>query len=350
MEQIKSSNDAKLSISSDIAKLSGDKIKAIGRELESMSGDPETPKDCLMQCGMFNIKSVNDMMKESSSRPDPKPLWKTLWYEGEVSCLFADSGNGKSIYAVQMATHIAKEVKVLYFDFELSDKQFQLRYTDKDGRLYQFPSNLYRVEINPETMNVDGDFEDAIVADIEKAAVQTDAKVLIIDNLTWMCVNSEKGDAAGILMIKLMKLKKKYGWSVLVLAHTPKRPLTEPITANHLAGSKKLYNFFDSAFTIGLSAKDTSLRYIKQMKVRYGDFTYDGNNVMVCQIEQENAFLHFEVLEFSSEMEHLRPPLDKDVSERNRMVKELSEQGKSLRGIAGATGISKSTVSRILKN
>ena len=323
-----------------------DKIKEIEKELSDLS----QPTECPTQCGMFNIKSVNVMMEESSSRPDPKPLWKTLWYEGEVGCLFADSGNGKSIYAVQMATHIARDVKVLYFDFELSDKQFQLRYTDKDGHLFSFPSNLYRVEINPETMNVDGDFEDSIVADIEKAAVQTSAKVLIIDNLTWMCVNSEKGDAAGTLMMKLMKLKKKYGWSMLVLAHTPKRPLTEPITQNHLAGSKKLYNFFDSVFTIGLSAKDTSLRYIKQMKVRYGDFTYDGNNVMVCQIEKEDAFLHFEFLEFSTEKEHLRTPSDKDVSERNRIVKELSEQGKSVRAIADEVGISKTQVSRILKN
>lgn len=329
-----------------------DKIQAIGEELNSQlnGNNPEPPTECLTQCGMFNIKSVNDMMKESSSRPDPKPLWKTLWCEGELCCLFADSGNGKSIYAVQMATYIAKDAKVLYFDFELSDKQFQLRYTDKDGHLYQFPSNLYRVEINPETMNVDGDFEDAIVADIERAAIKTNSRVLIIDNLTWMCVNSEKGDAAGTLMMKLMTLKKKYRWSILVLAHTPKRPLTEPITQNHLAGSKKLYNFFDSAFTIGLSAKDTSLRYIKQVKVRGGDFTYNENNVMVCQIEKENAFLHFEFLDFSTEREHLRTPSDKDMSERNRIVKELSEQGKSIRAIATEVGISKSQVSRILNN
>lgn len=56
-------------------------------------------------------------------------------------------------------------------------------------------------------------------------------------------------------MMKLMNLKKQYGWSLLVIAHTPKRNLSSPITQNDLAGSKKLYNFFDSVVAIGKSAK-----------------------------------------------------------------------------------------------
>ncbi len=301
------------------------------------------------QCGMFNIKSVNDMMKSAASRPDPKELWKELWYEGEISCLFADSGNGKSIYAVQISTNIAMKEKVLYFDFELSDKQFQLRYTDDVGHLHQFPPNLYRVEINPEDMDVSESFEDAVVANIENAANQTGSNVMVIDNLTWLCNNSEKGDMAGRLMMKLMKLKKKYGWSILVIAHTPKRSLTAPITQNDLAGSKKLYNFFDSIFAIGLSAKDPNLRYIKQLKVRYGAFTYDSNNVMVCHIVKDGTFLHFEFLEFSSERDHLKEPTKEDDERLAMAVKELADEGKSIRGIGKELGISKSKVSRILE-
>ena len=75
----------------------------------------------------------------------------------------------------------------------------------------------------------------------------------------------EKGDAAGRLMIQLNNLKKRYGLSILVLAHTPKRSLDCPITSNDLAGSKRLYNFFDSVFVIGKSALDGGLRYVKQL-------------------------------------------------------------------------------------
>ena len=103
----------------------------------------------------------------------------------------------------------------------------------------------------------------------------------------------EKGDAAGRLMIQLNNLKKRYALSILVLAHTPKRSLDCPITSNDLAGSKRLYNFFDSVFTIGKSAQDGGLRYVKQLKVRYGTFSHDADNVIVYEIDKVDAFLQF---------------------------------------------------------
>ncbi len=62
---------------------------------------------------------------------------------GELSCLFADSNvMGKSILAVQIADRIARTDNVLYLDFELSEKQFQLRYTNEHGELSTpFPTN-----------------------------------------------------------------------------------------------------------------------------------------------------------------------------------------------------------------
>ena len=299
--------------------------------------------------GVFRVRSANAVVREAAATPDPTPLWLELWYYGEVSCLFADSNAGKSIYAVQIGIDIARRGHmVLYFDFELSDKQFQLRYSDEQGNLNTFPDNLYRVEINRESLDV-SNFEDAIIGNIEQAALQTGAKVLIIDNLTYLCIASEKGDVAGALMFRLMALKKKHGLSMLILAHTPKRCLSNPITQNDLAGSKKLYNFFDSVFAIGKSAKDSNLRYIKQLKVRYGNYTYDSDNVIVSAIEKIGAFLQFVNIGYATEKEHLKEPSEKDLSQEIENVKQLSGQGKSIREIAKELNISKSKVGRILK-
>lgn len=226
--------------------------------------------------GMLRLRSANKTLRVAAMRPDPEDLYNGLWFEGEVCCLFADSNVGKSIYAVQMADEIAQLRNVLYVDCELSDKQFQLRYTNKDtGVLHSFPESLIRAEINPAKMDMKN-FEDQIINDIESAAQMTASKIIIIDNLTYLCNSSEKGDQAGIFMMKLMNLKMKYGWSLLIIAHTPKRTMTNPITQNDLAGSKKLYNFFDSVFAIGKSARDEKLRYVKQVKVRAGEYQYGG--------------------------------------------------------------------------
>lgn len=323
----------------------GFNIKSIGNELAKAD---QLKDNIPTQVGMFTIKTANQTIKEASLRPDPDALWMSLWYEGEVCCLFADSNLGKSIYAVQIAASIANSKKVLYFDFELSDKQFQLRYTGDDGTLNQFPKDLYRVEINRDALGSDN-FEDTIIRNIEDAAVMTGAKVMIIDNLTYLCLASEKGDAAALLMMRLMNLKKKYDLSILVLAHTPKRPLTNPITQNDLAGSKKLYNFFDSVFAIGKSAVDNRLRYIKQVKCRYGSFEYDADNVIICEIIKDGSFTQFAQTGFATEKEHLKEPSDSDRADMIATVKRLHAEGKTQRQIKEETGLSLGSVNNYIK-
>lgn len=317
----------------------------IGAELQKADQEKNELPEVV---GMLRIKTANDTLIEAKQRPNPQPLWLSLWYEGEICCLFSDSNLGKSIYAVQIGESIAKTQAVLYFDFELSDKQFQLRYTDESGETHHFEEKFYRGEIDKETLDVEH-FEESIISNIEAAAIKYSAKVLIVDNLTWICSSSEKGDIAGRFMMKLCALKKKHGLSVLVIAHTPKRNQSNPITQNDLAGSKKLYNFFDSAFAIGQSAKDNGLRYVKQMKVRYGGYEYDSENVIVYQIEKAGAFLQFTFVEYAAERDHLRERTEGDVSQEIETVKELGQQNLSVREIAKRLNMSKSKVQRLLK-
>ena len=117
--------------------------------------------------------------------PTPRALWDSFWYEGELSCLFADSNVGKSILAVQIADRIARTDNVLYLDFELSEKQFQLRYTNEHGKPYTFPESLYRVSLDCNSL-LEADFEEAIMGGIEQMALQTGCKIFIVDNLTYL--------------------------------------------------------------------------------------------------------------------------------------------------------------------
>ena len=317
-------------------------IEAICSEVEATSDTTDI--------GMFTIKSANRTITDAALRPNPRSLYLELWYEGEVCCLFSDSNLGKSIYAVQMADQIASTRRVLLVDCELTDKQFQMRYTDAEtGLIHIFPEGLYRAEINPITLDVN-DYEEKIIKNIEAVALRMATSIIIIDNLTYLCNSSDKGVDAGIFMMKLMNLKKKYGWSLLIIAHTPKRNLSSPITQNDLAGSKKLYNFFDSVFAIGKSAKDDRLRYVKQLKVRAGEFLYDANNIIVYELEKSSGFVHFEFKEYSTEKEHLRERTESDEEKQLKRIKELKAQGKSVRDIAALVGLSKSKVWRLLQS
>ena len=318
-----------------------DPIKAISGAIESAENAREV--------GMLTIKAANNALLDASRRPNPDELYHSLWYEGEVGCLFADSNLGKSIYAVQIAEYIAQDRPVLYLDCELSEKQFQLRYTDKDtGILHEFPDNFLRAEINP--ANIDPKhYEEQILKDIEDAMLSTGCKTGIVDNIGYLCNNTDKGVDAGQFMMNLLALKRKYGWSLLIIAHTPKRSLSSPITQNDLAGSKRLFNYFDSVMAIGQSAKDDRLRYVKQLKIRSGEQEYGGNNVLVYEISHEGGYVHFQFVEFSQESEHLRDRSDEAREVERNNIAELKNQGKSVRQIAAILGISKSKVDRIIK-
>ncbi len=299
--------------------------------------------------GIFTASSINDVISRAIQRPDPRQLYDCFWYEGELSCLFADSNLGKSILAVQIAREIAQRYneQVLYFDFELSDKQFQMRYTSDNGKVAHFPTGLLRVEVDHECVAAGGG--NFILPNLEQVIIASGIRILIIDNLTWLCTATENGEDAAVLMQQLMSLKFKYDLSLLVIAHTPKRDMTRPITANDLAGSKKLFNFFDSVFAIGRSAQDEHLRYIKQLKCRYGAFTHDSSNVLTCSIERdEDAFLQFKSQGQCSESVHLKTLTDKDRENLDETILTMHREGRTYRQIAAALNVSMWKITRVL--
>ena len=184
---------------------------------------------------------------------------------GELSCLFADSNVGKSILAVQIADRIARTDIVLYLDFELSKNSSSFAIPTDMAGCIPFPTNCtgYQWTATPCWMST---LREAIIGSIEQMALQTECRIFIVDNLTYLCCAIEKGDAAGRLMIHLNNLKRGTGCQSLYWHTLPKRSMGAPSHPTTLQGSKRLYNFFDSVFAIGKSALDGGLRYVKQLK------------------------------------------------------------------------------------
>ena len=322
--------------------------ESILKSLESLLQDEQTGRNVPRNAGMLEIVDANLAMERASMCQNPKPLFDPFWYEGEIGCLFADSNVGKSILAMQIAADIAKEQRVLYFDLELSEKQFQLRYTDENGKLYRFPDKLFRVTINPDLLgSLSVPFEEAVMGSIEEAAISTESKALVIDNISILCMQTEKGEDAAALVRRLRELRARHGFSILIIAHTPKRNMCNPITQNDLAGSKKLFNFIDSCFAVGKSVVGSNIRYVKQIKVRNSEERHGTDNVQVYSIDKIGPLLCFVYLENSPESMHLRTA-DKD--ELDGEVLRLSSEGKSMREIASMTGKSKSSVHRIIQD
>jgi len=311
---------------------------------------------------LFTIRTANTWLQQANKKPVPKMLFGKFWYEGELCILFADSNLGKSILAVQIANAIsngesvdpfpceAEPQPVLYFDFELTEKQFEARYSVEYYDHYQFSNQLYRSELNPDSEMPPGfkDFDDYLSACFERAIVQTGSKVLVIDNLTYLRGENEKAKDALPLMKHLKALKNRYGLSILALAHTPKRDMSLELTRNDLQGSKMLMNFCDSAFAIGESEIGKNMRYLKQIKQRNTNQVYGSSNVCVCEVNKPANFLQYEFNGYGVEADHLRKPKRSAQTEYIDEVMALRDQGKSLRQIGSELGISYQKVNRII--
>jgi len=311
---------------------------------------------------LFVSKTANQWIEESKNKPIPKMLFGEFWFESELCILFADTGQGKSILSVQIAESISRGTnisgfnleanpqKVLYFDFELSDKQFENRYSQNYSNHYIFNENFVRCEIKPDCEIPEGvSFEKYLNYSITEEIKNTGSKVLVIDNITYLGTEMEKAKDALPLMKELISLKKKHNLSILVLAHTPKRDLSKAITRNDLQGSKMLMNFCDSSFAIGESHHDQSTKYFKQIKVRQMEFKYDSNNIAVCELSKPDNFLRFEFAGFGYERDHLREPSKEEIDSRKDLVSKLKSDGLSNDQIGKEIGISEGAVRKILK-
>jgi DNA-directed RNA polymerase specialized sigma subunit len=111
-----------------------------------------------------------------------------------------------------------------------------------------------------------------------------------------------------------------------------------------------LMNFCDSAFTIGESNADSSLRYLKQIKQRNTEQVYGESNICLCRIGKPHNFLQYDFVEFSEEWQQLlkRKKSEPD-GETMAKVLAFKEQNYSLREIGRELGISHQKVDRMLK-
>jgi len=300
----------------EFAKAIGDEELFADEWKDSEQEDTENSRK--KNLGLFTVMPASSWIELAKTRPIPKMLFGAFWFEGEVCILFSDTNLGKSILAVQIGNSISKgepihgfqleppKQPVLYFDFELSDKQFETRYSISFERHYEWDDNFLRVEINPDAFAPEQvSNEEFLSISLEESIIKTGAKILIIDNLTYLKNETEKARDALPLMKELKALKKKYGLSILALAHTPKRDLSKPQI-------------------------------------------FDSENVCLCQIAKPFNFLQFEFLDFQTEREHLKEVSEKDKGQRMAEALELHKQGHSKTAIAQRFGVSEGAVRKWL--
>jgi hypothetical protein len=311
------------------------------------------------------LSSENDAETATSS----PCLFGNYWHEGEIAILFSDTGAGKSILAVQIAQSIASGSpwapfslaapprRVLYFDLELTTEQFRRRYSlDDPSCLASFPFDKRLIRAVPgadEELPPDcPDYTYFLTSSLVELIEFSGARVVIIDNISWLNNASQYGISADRLMKALQRLRRRLGLSILVLAHTPKRRIRSRLTLNDLQGSNMISVFADSVFALGFSQKAPDIRYLKGIKRRNSSGGGIHETVTDLRLAKDVCFLGFVPEGSSDERDHIgwsgsiREAEKLDLMEK---AAELHKLSLSQRQIAQKLGVSASTVNRCLK-
>ncbi len=316
-------------------------VDAIKKEVKKAQNAPR-------KLGRLRLQSANKWIDDAKAQPDPEHYYHGMFVEGEITFVFSAPNSGKSLFLMQVAESIARNQKVVVIDCEQSSKQFQRRYTnDETGSTHYFPKNLYRAEVDSELLDT-VDQDQAILDSVNQAAKEG-FKVVVIDNISFICVDTEKSQTSIEFMRKLIKLKKKYGLTILVVAHTPKRDPSRPLTQNDLSGSSKLMALIDAAIAIGVSAQDPQLRYAKTVKFRSGEYPCPADHVAVYRLEKVDNYTQLTFLDYGNERDHLREKNGLTEVEDMQEFVNLKAQGMSLKEIAEETGFAKTTIHRKIK-
>lgn len=294
------------------------------------------------------VKSPLEWIEEDAQKGERESLWGELWYENEIACFYGDSNIGKSVYAMQIACEIAKKRRVLYLDYEMDEGTFRKRYSDLNGCVHTFPTNLYRAQVNPDSLLTRNYIKD-IFQHLEKLIKSHLFKVIIIDNLTYLTGGDNRGDVAAKLIYRLKQIMSKYRVSFLIVAHTKKRDLGSALSSEDLMANRRFYHFLDSAFAINRSGGEGSTLYIKQIKCRNREFCYGSDRVISGNLKRIGSFLCFEQYRVEPEAGLLRKEERSDREWVIEKVKKLHEEKKSYAEIATEVGVSRTKVCRILR-
>ncbi len=244
---------------------------------------------------VFLTRSIEELVSDANNQPPIKMLCGTLIYEEEQTILFSKQGLGKSILATQIAFSVCRgenldlgngivlknevgKLTTLYFDFELADKQNLKRIANEplpDNLFYSKRARGKLLEGNPrEIFNI-----------LKTEAETVNAKFIILDNVSKISGDLEKSENAKQFLDPLWDLCRHEGYTILIIAHTPKTSAKEPITEDSVSGSAKFTALSDAIIGINQVNDDKGKSfYIKQIKTRNGEKNYSIDNVICTNI------------------------------------------------------------------
>jgi len=205
----------------------------------------------------FQVRTFDKIIEDGLKDKPRRKIGGAFLYENSTTYLFSRTNYGKSLlvfnFALAAATGTSihpclalqnecEPMKVLVVDLELEARDLAERHGQVLNSLNPgLLSNLLYLHEKIDNKVAIG-FD--LLEKIERAAIEHEAKLLIIDNISKLLPDSLKPETVTMVISTLNRIRKKTGAAILVIGHTTKGNPRIAIQPTDYFGSAMLQNFF----------------------------------------------------------------------------------------------------------
>lgn len=302
----------------------------------------------------YSFVGIDDYNAFAATLPPLVDVWRGLFSETDLACLFGCNGQGKTAFALTIFREVAEKTNraCFYIDLEMGLRKFTER-LHREGMISRLGRNC--MLISPTIINKDG------VNLIGEICTTFSPAFIVVDNLQYLETQQENSREALELMQRLQTIAHETGTTILLLTHTTKHNEGKTLTSSDIRGSGVIGNAVDAAFCLCASRQSGNIKYIAVTKTRMSKAPTQGaphKVLMVQAVERDGGFFIEPMLDpFTGEWQsgddrdHMFLTAEqKESNERTRQVAELhrADPGLSARKIAEQLGMNNKTVSKII--
>lgn len=274
--------------------------------------------------------------------------------ENEVTVVAGDTNAGKSTLTYQIGMDLASGCNTLGFSTTPDTDTRVVIYVETEMNSRQLSKRYGNIEISSNMLFVDAvgmeleQMLEQVTKIVEEQHRKKKSTTIIIDSITIAANGSITAKVAKNLMKRLKTLCELHYATVVILVHTRKRDKSKPVEMQDLAGSAKLTDMADNVLAVAKCGSAGNEVYVKLLKTRSNAYP---STVRHYELSDEN-YLHFNFIQECEEQALLTSATSGKIEltpELELKIVTKHEEGASIRTIASETGLSKSTVDRIIQ-
>ena len=299
---------------------------------------------------------MDELAKAGNRLGIRRRLFGDFIFERQLIHFPSERGTGKTWLLLQLCIAISncfskylnesieRYGNTLFLSFEMSEEDIM----ERIATLYKKPPEGVGTEISHQSdvLTSKEDFlsiEPQIISIIERKR----PVLVVLDNFSIAFTGIEKRGEIARAWRNLLKLKDKYGFSLIVVDHTKKNTRGLATDSDLQSGSGVKSDLSDGDIFIRFSCQNDEFRILKQSKARR---TARQTGVKLVRFDSDTCWFRW-LKDNADEMEHLNPNVAKSIDHDDLldMAQTLIDSGKTYQQVAKAVGIPKSTLNRKLR-